>query len=392
LTKEGETIMNTNKLITLASILVGAIAGVLLYLFITNREPSKDFFTGISEQSIHTVILKDMQDWVKLERKGDVWVMIPPALLQASGSADNQVSGLQKAMANGGNSASVKTANTLSAVEFPVDSAMIAQLLENIVKMQKTDLISDNPAKQATFDVDTNHGCQFEAFDAAGKSFGKMMLGKSESEGAGTYCRMLNSNSVYRAQGVNRYAFFSDHKRWTDKAVMKFEKASVKQIALAWRDTSKAGKGKTISCTVARGDSVAKGWQIIDPVKKTADSNKVNEILNTLSNLQAAEYEDSAYTDSAAGLKNPAITIAVTFTSGTVRTISIGSEKAGQGKSWFKIPEKPYLYLMNDDEVKRYEKKPDDLIYQPPKPEKPASVRSKPTAMTKAKNILAPVK
>jgi hypothetical protein len=375
--------MNTKKLAILAVILAVAIGAILLIQSLSNRAPSEQsmqFFTGISGQAIGSIVIKDSQDWVKLQHKGDAWVMLPKQALQSVSAAESQATGLSKAMATDGSAAaSAKTAG-LSATEFPVDSGTIAQLLDNLLKLKRrADLeISDAPAKQADFEVDSARGCNIEVFDLAGRSLGAVILGTNGPDNNGVYCRAALSNVVYQCLDVSRYAFTSDHKRYADKSVMKFDKATVKQIAIAKRDTSKAGKGKALSIVIARGDSAAKGWQIIEPVKKPADSNKVNEVLMTLSSLQAAEYEDSAYTDSAIGLADPFIKVAVTFTSGTVRTLAIGNAKPGQSKSWMRIPEKPYLYLMNEFEQKKFDKKPDDFAVEPPKPIKPIQAVSAP--------------
>ena len=360
--------MNTKKLITLAVILALAVGTILLVKGLSSQKPSEEslqFFPGISEKAIGAIVLKDSQDWIKLQRKGDAWVLVPKQALSAASAAEKQASGLSKAMGTGATGASVPAG--LAAAEFPVDSTAIGQLVANVLKMKKDILVSENPAKQETFEVDSIRGCRVEVFDVAGKSLGTAILGKNAPDYTSLYSRAEKSNAVYQMQDVSRYAFGSDHKRWTDKSLMKFDKAAVKQIAITKRDTSKVGKGAVLSIVIARGDS-AKGWQLVEPVKKTADSAKVDEILSSLSNLQAAEYEDSAYTDSATGLANPFIKVALTFASGTVRTLSIGSAKPGQSKSWIRVPEKRFVYLMNDSDQKKFDKKPDDFAVQPIKP------------------------
>jgi hypothetical protein len=368
--------MNTKKTVVLGIVLVVAVGLILIVKGAQDRAPSAaslQFFKGISPQSIGSMVIKNSLDWVKLKRKGDVWVMIPKQVLQSASSADKQTSGLSKAMgsdadANGG----AKVPAGLAAAEFPVDSNMISQLLENIVKLKKKKEweISESPAKQAVFEVDSAHGNDIEVFDLNGKSLGEAIIGTNGPDYNSVYCRAASSNMVYQCLEVSSIAFGngSDHKRWTDKTVMKFDKATVKQIAIAKRDTSAKGGNKVVTIVVARGDSAHKGWQLLEPVKKPADSTKVDELLSALSNLQATEYEDSACADAVTGLANPLIKISVAFASGTVRSLSIGNAKPTQSKSWIRVPEKPFIYLLNDYEVKKFDKKPDSLFQQPLKP------------------------
>jgi hypothetical protein len=369
--------MNTKKLIVLAVFLAVAVGVILLVNIFSNRKPSEEslqFFPDLSEKTIGAVLLKDASESVKLQRKGDVWVMVPKqALLVPAPSQGNKGAGLSRAMGTDtGNAiaaAAVKPPAGLAAAEFPADSACIAQLVENVVKLKKNILVSENPAKQATFEVDAAHGSRIEVFDIAGKSLGAVVLGKSGTDYNSNYFRPEGSNAVYLVQESTRWAFSADHKRWTDKSILKFDKIMIKQLSIAKKGAPKGAP----AIVIARGDSTTKGWQMLEPARKPKDtnkldSNKVNELLISLSNFQAAEYEDSAYTDSATGLADPAITVTINFMSGTVRTLAIGNKKPGQNKFWVRIPEKQYVYLINDYDQKKFDKKANDFDQQPVKP------------------------
>lgn len=379
--------MNTKKLIVLAVFLAVAVGVIVVVNIFSNRKPSEEslqFFTDVSEKTIGAVLLKDASESVKLQRKGDVWVMVPKqALLVPAPSQGNKGAGLSRAMGtdtgNAVAAAAVKPPAGLAAAEFPADSGCIAQLVENVVKLKKNILVSENPAKQATFEVDAAHGSRIEVFDIAGKSLGAVVLGKSGTDYNSNYFRPEGSNAVYLVQESTRWAFSTDHKRWTDKSIMKFDKIMVKQLSIA--------KKGAPAIVIARGDSATKGWQMLEPARKPKDtnkldSNKVNELLISLSNFQAAEYEDSAYTDSATGLSDPTIMVTVGFMSGTVRTLAIGNKKPDQNKFWVRVPEKQYVYLINDYDQKKFDKNANDFDQQPVKP--PAKTTTKAAPAVKA--------
>ena len=363
--------MNNKKMIVSAAILGIAVLILVLVKILANREPSESslqFFPGITEKSIGAMIIKDASDWVKLQRKGDTWVMVPKQVLSAQ-PAGKKTGGLTSVM---GADSGVKTATSDGGtLEYPADSASVAMLLENITKLKKDILVSENPGKRAMFEVDSSKGILVEVLDLEGKSLGKVIVGKNAPDYSSTYVRGENSSAVYQAQSISRYAFGSDHKRWTDKSIMKFDKAAVKQVSIA-------KKGAQAIVLALEGDSAKASWNITQPVKKPADSSKVDELLNGLSNLSAAEYEDSAYTDSATGLSDPSIAVSVTLAGGKVNSFVIGNAKSGASKFWVKIPGKPHVLLLNEYDQKKVDKKPEDFQKQDLKPiEAVPAVKSK---------------
>jgi hypothetical protein len=354
--------MNTKKLVTLGVILAVVVVLIVLVNALSNREPSEkslQFFPGISEKTIGAVVLKDALDRVKIQRKGDVWVMVPNTVLTSAQPPEKKTSGLDKAMGTdtGASAAVVKAPAGLFASEFPADSSAVAQLLENIVKIKKDILVSENPARQADFEVNAERGNRIEVFSISGKSLGAVILGKSGDAYNSNYIRPENSNEVYRVHECNRWAFGTDHKRWVDKQIMKFDKEAVTQISIA-------RKGAPLIVLEKSFDTAAPGWRMLKPypldVKKT-DPKGADEVLTLLSNFVAAEIEDSAYTDVQTGCADPSIMITVAFKSGTVRSLAVGNMKTGANKYWVRVPEKQYIYLFGEFEQKKLDKKLDDF-------------------------------
>lgn len=356
--------MNSKKIISLAVLLALAIVAIVLVKTLGNRKPSEEtlkFFPAASEKMIGSVLIKDAQNQVMLKRKGDGWFMVPKEAIPAS---MKKGSGLAGAIGES-NTSSPKPPAGLSAAEFPADSGTIAQLLQNIVAMKKNTLISENPANQAAFEVDSAKGLNVETFDINGKSLGNVILGKNGADYNSIYARSIGSNTVYLMLDVSRYAFATDNNRWTDKSIMKFDKATVKQVSIA--------KKGAPAIVIAKGDSAKKGWQLLAPPKKPNDTNKidstkVDELLGALSGLMAAEYEYGTPADSTIGFSDPSIIVTLNFAGGTTRTLVIGNQKAGQSKFWVKVPEKQFIYLINDTDQKKFDKKSEDFEKQALKP------------------------
>lgn len=356
--------MNTKKIVSLAVLLALAIAVIVLVKTLGNRQPSEEslkFFPGASDKMVGSVLIKDAQNQVLLKRKGDAWFMVTKDGIPASMAKNT---GLANTMGEQ-NGSSQKPAAGVTGSEFPADSGIMAQVLQNIVAMKKNTLISENPANQSAFEVDSSRGCNVEAFDINGKSLGNILLGKNGADYNSIYARSVGSNTVYLMLEVSRATFATDNNRWTDKSILKFDKATVKQVSI-----SKKGAPALV---IAKGDSAHKGWQLLAPPRKPKDtagldSAKIDELVSSLSGLMAAEYEYSPTTDSTTGLGDPSMTITVGFAGGTTRTIAVGNLKTGQAKYWLKVPERPYVYLINDYDQKKWDKKPEEFEKQPLKP------------------------
>lgn len=356
--------MNSKKIVSLAVLLALAIAVIVVVKTLGNREPSEEsqkFFPGATEKMIGSVLIKDAQNQVLLKRKGDAWFLVTKDGIPA---ATKKGAGLANAIGEP-DAGSKKTDAGVSGSEFPADSAIMAQVLQNIVSMRKNTLISENPANQSAFEVDSARGCNVEAFDINGKPLGNVLLGKNGADYNSIYARSVGSNTVYLMLEVSRTTFATDNNRWTDKSILKFDKATVKQVSIA--------KKGAPAMMIAKGDSAHKGWQLLAPPRKAKDiagldSAKVDELLSSLSSLMAAEYEYGPIADSTSGLSDPSITVSIGFAGGTTRTIAVGNLKSGQSKYWLKVPEKPYVYLINDFDQKKWDKKPEEFEKQPLKP------------------------
>ena len=90
----------------------------------------------------------------------------------------------------------------------------------------------------------------------------------------------------------------------------------------------------------------------------------MDEVLSALSSLTAAEYEYGTPTDSTLGFGDPSLIVTLNFAGGTTRTLVIGNQKTGQSKFWVKVPERQYIYLINDFDQKKFDKKPEDFEKQ----------------------------
>lgn len=325
--------MSGKKLFYITAILAVAVLAIILGEKLTNSSPSgksQMFFPGITEKDISSVIIKDNLSSVKIRRKGDIWVV--SSVPESDVKSDSPVAQDQ---------ASTDTAAT---EEYAADSASVAAVLEKLTSMKKDELISENPAKQAIFEVDSNSGVFIDVLDANGTPRGSFRIGKNGPDWSSNYVRMIGSNSVYMVKGSIKYSFFTDLKRWRDKAIVKFDKASVSKISLKRKDG--------VSVTLAKNDT---SWNIEEPFSSPAKKDQVDDLLNSISQLRATDFEGSSSSDSDLGLLNPELYTDITFSNGTSRKVIFGA-KDSQDRYRVKAEGKDVVFLVNEYEFNKINK------------------------------------
>jgi hypothetical protein len=258
-------------------------------------------------------------------------------------------------------------------------------MLDKLKTMQKDELISQNPAKQPELEVDTVKGMRVDLFNDKGIAFSTFYIGKSGADWSTGFIRMKGSNDVYLVGGSAKYSFFSEKARWKDKTITKFDRAFVKAITIQKKDTT-----IQLSLTApSPKDSAAKpAWLIVSPVKDSAKMAEVDKILTTMSQLTAMEFEDNTtLTEDSLGFVKPYLTVTVAMENGDKKVITIGRQKAVDGRRWIRTPDKNATFLIPKYNVESFDRSINGLKgIEEKKPEpKPAPAKA-PLAAKKKKS------
>jgi hypothetical protein len=324
--------MNTKQLPVLAVILVVIIGIIIVANQLNNRQPSEKslaFFPQFSPEVCSTITISDSKDTATLVRHGVQWMV-------AQGKTGENVS-LSPLIAKDA------LQKPIAVSEYPVDSASIQTALDKLKTMKKEDLISQNPGKQAELEVDTVRGVRVDLANEKGPAFATFYLGKNGADWSTTFVRMKGSSDVYLVGGSVKYSFYADKGRWKDKTITKFDRAFAKGISLAKKDTT-----IQIALTApSPKDSAGKpAWLIVSPVKDTAKIAEIDKILNSMSQLSAMEFEDAALSDDSMGFAKPYCTVTVSMENGDKKVITVGKEKASDGRRWVRTPDKNATFLI----------------------------------------------
>lgn len=176
-----------------------------------------------------------------------------------------------------------------SPVNYPADAASVFQLVGGLSHLTVGSLISSNPEKQRLFQVDST-GTLLTVTDRGGKSV-SMIIGKMGPSFSDVYMRLPKSSDVYLAQGIETWTVGKDLKEWRDKTIYSAPSESIKEL------TYTAGGKET------KYDRDSAGWKSAD---KPVDASVMNPLLNSLSNLHADDFIDSA-----AKIESRPITVAI---------------------------------------------------------------------------------
>ncbi len=165
-----------------------------------------------------------------------------------------------------------------SPLKYPADELSITTLLSSASKLKILSLISSNPAKQAIFQVDSANGTILNFHDKRGKNI-SFILGKMGPSYMESYLRPINSDEVYLSEGINSWTVNKEVKDWRDKYILKLQKDSIKQLIIE--------TGKEIVALTKNENK----WYVEDD---SVESNKIESIINLLSNLRTEDFVDSS--------------------------------------------------------------------------------------------------
>ncbi len=165
-----------------------------------------------------------------------------------------------------------------SPVRFPADPSAVNQLLSGCVKFKIGSLISSNPEKQKIFQVDSS-GTTLSITDRSGKS-SSLIIGKMGPSFSDVYFRLPASKDVYLGEGIDTWLVTKETKDWRDKTILNRPAETIKDL------TYQVGNKEY------QFHHDTSGWKSTFP---SFDATSMNSTLNTLANLRADDFIDTAF-------------------------------------------------------------------------------------------------
>ena len=238
---------------------------------------------------------------------------------------------------------------------YPADSEGITELLSKIAEFKNTQRVSNNPDKQADFEVDST-GVEAKLMDANDKLLAHLFVGKTTPGFLSSYVRPANANDVYVAQGYLQSVFDKGTRTWKDRTILNFNKGIVTQLNISSPE-------ETVELRLDADGT----WQMLKPVASAVKQTEVDSLLTTLSELDTDDFAETPDDLGAYGLDMPQSTISAVRNDGTTATLHIGNEE--EGKLYVKRDDTDTVFRLFKSNADRLIKKSDTLKAEEPPPE-----------------------
>ena len=235
---------------------------------------------------------------------------------------------------------------------YPADSEGIAELLSKVTEFKNTQRVSNNPEKQADFEVDTT-GVEAKLMDANDQVLAHLFVGKTTPGFLSSYVRPADANDVYVAQGYLQSVFNKGTRTWKDRTIFNFNKGIVTQLSIMSPEE-----------TVELRLDTEGAWQMLKPVAAPAKTTEVDALLTTFSELDTDDFAETKTELAAYGLDTPQSTLSAILNDGTTATLHVGKEE--EGKLYVKRDDTETIFRLFKSNVDRLIKKSDTLKAEEP--------------------------
>jgi hypothetical protein len=235
-------------------------------------------------------------------------------------------------------------------VTYPADQTEARGAFDSLARISHWDLVTDQPAKQAEFEVDDKSGVHLVVKNGA-KVLTDFIVGKSAS--AGTMVRLPGKNEIWQIDGIAKYPFDKGPTDWRDKSITTFTAPDAERLEVAAKDGAKV----TVKKTGTKEGSEDK-WDVVDSSEKIAalDNSVPNGIVSALAAWKANDFADTI-TPEAAGLAPPALTVTVSLKDNKKTTVLVGNKK-GEDELYVKKPDAPQIFVVKKYNADRVNKRP----------------------------------
>ena len=238
---------------------------------------------------------------------------------------------------------------------YPADSEGITELLSKVAEFKNTQRVSNNPDKQAEFEVDST-GVEAKLMDANGTLLAHLFIGKTTSGFLSSYVRVADSNDVYVAQGYLQSVFDKGTRTWKDRTIFDFNKGIVTQL-------NSSSPEEVVELRLDADGT----WQMLKPVASAVKQDEVDSLLTTFSALDTDDFAEMTDDLSEYGLDTPQSTVSAVHNDGTTVTLHIGKEE--DGKLYVKRDDEETVFRLFKSNVDRLIKKADTLKAEEAPPE-----------------------
>ena len=237
---------------------------------------------------------------------------------------------------------------------FPADEATAKTAFDDVGKLELGDLVTENKAKQAEFDIDDAKGVHLVAkADKGTRVLADVIVGKTTT--TGTMVRLAGQDQVWQAAAGLRMALDKDPGDWRDKTITTFSPDDAQMLTVKTKEGGVAIAKKT-------GNKIGSDdkWDLVTSVPKVdkVDNSVPVGIVQGLASWKTNAFSDAKPAET--GLDAPRLTITVALKGGKNVTVLLGNKK-GADDLYVKTADAPQVFLVKKYNADRIDKRPLDF-------------------------------
>jgi hypothetical protein len=245
--------------------------------------------------------------------------------------------------------------------DFWMDSSLAKGITDSLASAKTADasVVSENPKKKIDYRTD-EQGIAVKLFSGQ-STVSDFIVGNNTADYQGTYVSQTGSDKTYSIKAGLNLAFYNDN--WYDQTIFEGDKTKIAKVRFQYPKI-----GFTVEKVLPKGDASSTAgapdvWKGTKPYAFSVSAEKIDKILDIMSNLTAAEIP--AQTFAGTGLEKNLIIVEATG-EGVANTLMIGDAKktdsATDEKMYYaKRGDSDNIYLITETEKDELVKKMQDL-------------------------------
>jgi len=282
---------------------------------VQNRKAGEPVFSILNKESVARIEIIEGDLPTELEKRGEDWVVM------------------------------------ISSMAFPALESRVDSLLDLVIALKKSQVVSANPENWQNFEVSGKNSKQLKLFDKTGQVIAHLHIGKSGLGSKGNYIRLESSNEVIQSDRSLDFYLNSEASFWSDlhlfarnltgEDIIRITIRS--RISFSEHEENLNGLDYTL---VLENVSGVETWQVhgMDSSLYPLSPEKVDSVANTLAAFEGNEFIVDLAQDQA-GLAAPVAEIEFTTIDDASYTLQVGTHLKEENQYYIKVAGQPYGYM-----------------------------------------------
>jgi len=282
---------------------------------VQSRKAREPVFAILNKESVDGIEIIEGDFPTELEKKGEDWIIM------------------------------------ISSMAFPALESRVDSLLDLVIALKKSQVVSANPENWQNFEVSGKNSRQLRLFDKTGQVIAHLHIGKSGLGSKGNYIRLENSNEVIQSDRSLDFYLNSEASFWSDLHLFPRDltgediiRITIKsRISFSEHEENLNGLEYTL---VLENISGVQTWQVhgMDSTLYPLSPEKVDSVANALAAFEGNEFVADLAQDQA-GFADPAAEIEFTTIDDASYTLQAGAHSQEKNQYYIKVAGQPYGYM-----------------------------------------------